>query len=443
LDLTELNGIPNTTDAEYQPTAFTEPASPARSPAEEKVSVSVGTAGGKIAPDWRLRRPAVQIRYSTIDTSFSKGEKKEVTNISTSLSKDSRPKKPTFEDFTLNRAISRRPTEKDYSYGCKTVKETSCRDFSLNKNTDPKPPTNIDYKLSSGRVKPVTRYDYRYNWQPTKPASRYNYSYYRGYKLPSTSYDYSYNTKQSQPPSSLCYCFKQDLDVVKSPTEVDHSYDKSTEKKPTTEKSSSLAPLDQEPKQPSHVDHSFAGDKPKKNVSRINTAGDKKQPTEIDTRAKSLVSQGQGVDMKQDVEHTISIMKEYMDKIEKVAAENQEKENEMMEEMKVEREKEVARLIAKYGSKSQAGLTSEQERRKVIGDLLLTYGKQNKNKSQYLNLDTGLTLPAQTLNQSRRIITPSPRRETEVQLEDTGDSDQFILRSRRPRPTSLRLILNE
>ena len=228
--------------------------------------------------------------------------------------------------------------------------------------------------------------------------------------------------------------------MIKFPTELDHSYDKSTEKKQTTQKSSSFAPLTLQPKQPSLVDHSFAGDKPRKNVSSINTAGDKKQPTEIDTR--SLVSQGQGVDMKQDVEHTIKIMKEYMDNIEKVAAQNQEKEKEKLEQMKIEREKEVERLIAKYGNKTQAGLASHQERKKVIGDLLLTYGKQNKNKSQYLNLNTDLAFPAQTV-QTRRIITPSPRKEAGAKVEETEDSDLFILRSRRPRPTSLHLILNE
>ena len=230
--------------------------------------------------------------------------------------------------------------------------------------------------------------------------------------------------------------------MIKFPTELDHSYDKSTEKKQTTQRSSSLAPITNQPKQPSRVDHSFAGDKPKKNVSSVNTRGEKKQPTEIDTRGRTLVSQGQGVDMKQDVEHTINIMKEYMDNIEKVAAQNQEKEKEKLEQMKVEREREVERLIAKYSNKTQAGLASHQERKKVIGDLLLTYGKQNKNKSQYLNLNTDLAFPAQTV-QTRRIITPSPRKEAAMKVEETEDSDLFILRSRRPRPTSLHLIINE
>lgn len=127
LDFSELTPVPNTTDTEYQPSSLRDAFSRARNLEKEetfpveKVSVSVATAGGKIAPDWRLRRPVVPVRYSTIDHSFSKGGKKEVTSVSTSLSKDCPPKKPTFEDFSLNRAVSRAPSENDYSYGSRTV----------------------------------------------------------------------------------------------------------------------------------------------------------------------------------------------------------------------------------------------------------------------------------------------------------------------------------
>ena len=226
--------------------------------------------------------------------------------------------------------------------------------------------------------------------------------------------------------------------MINSPTRVDHSYDKSTEKKQTTQKSSSFAPVTQ-PKLPSYVDHSYAGDKPKKGVTSINTRGDKKLPTEIDTRG--LVSQGQGVDMKQDIEDTINIMKEYMDNIEKVAAQHQEKEKEALQQMKMNREKEVEKLIKKYGSKTQAGLASDEKRKEVIEDLLLTYGTQNKKKSDYLNNDQ--TFPVQTLQNKRKIITASPRKKVEVKTETSPASETFILRSRRPRPTSLHLILNE
>ena len=201
----DVTAIPNTTETEYQPTGPLDNSPPLRRVREDQrfpvdtVDVSVATAGGKIAPDRRQRGPVIPIRYSTIDHSFSKGKKKDVSNIDTSLSKESRHKETSYQDFTFNRSISRHPTENDYSFGSKTVKETSFKDFSLNKNTETKLPSNIDYKFASDRIKPVTRYDYRYNWEPSKPHSRYNYSYARRYKLPETRYDYSYNTVRQSP----------------------------------------------------------------------------------------------------------------------------------------------------------------------------------------------------------------------------------------------------
>ena len=187
--------FPTTTQTEYQPTKFEDhQVSPSPSHTPEKVDVCVATAGGKIAPDRSPRRPVVEIRYTTIDTSYSQGRKKEVSERDTSLSKGSRPKQPTYSDFTLNKSISREPTVNDYSYGSKTKKEDTEEDFSLNKKTESRPPTEINYKLASDWVKPVTKYDYRYNWEPSKPSTRYNYSYYRGYQLRPTRYDYSYNT---------------------------------------------------------------------------------------------------------------------------------------------------------------------------------------------------------------------------------------------------------
>ena len=188
----EVPGVPRTTESEYEPRDISH-LSPCQSPVRT-VDVSVATRGGKIAPDREQRRAVVEVRYSTIDHSFNKGNKKEVSTTDTSLSRNSKPKQPTYEDFTLNRSISRDPTLNDYSYGSKTVSKPTSKDFSLNKSEEPKVPTNINFKLASDREKPVTRYDYRYNWQPSKPASRYNYSYFRGYKLPVTSYDYCYNT---------------------------------------------------------------------------------------------------------------------------------------------------------------------------------------------------------------------------------------------------------
>ena len=200
----KVKKFPQTTETEYQPTNIGDhelSPSPSRlsrssggGETPEKVDVSVATAGGKIAPDRRPRRPVVEIRYTTIDTSYSQGRKKEVSERNTSLSKDSKPKPPTYSDFTLNKSLSREPTVNDYSYGSKTKREDTEEDFSLNKRTEVRPPTEINYKLASDWVKPVTKYDYRYNWEPTKHSTRYNYSYYRGYQLATTRYDYSYNT---------------------------------------------------------------------------------------------------------------------------------------------------------------------------------------------------------------------------------------------------------
>ena len=116
--------FPTTTQTEYQPTKFGDhEVSPSPSHTPEKVDVCVATAGGKIAPDRSPRRPVVEIRYTTIDTSYSQGRKKEVSERDTSLSKGSRPKQPAYSDFTLNKSISRDPTVNDYSYGSKTKRE--------------------------------------------------------------------------------------------------------------------------------------------------------------------------------------------------------------------------------------------------------------------------------------------------------------------------------
>ena len=200
----EARTRPLTTQTEYHPTSIgDDQLQPSASPCSsgggggetpEKVDVSVATAGGKIGPERVPRRPVVEIRYTTIDTSYSQGRRKEVSERDTSYSKDSKSKPTTYSDFTLNKSISREPTVNDYSYGCKTKREDTEEDFSLNKRTEARPPTEINYKLASDWVKPTTKYDYRYNWEPTKPSTRYNYSYYRGYQLQTTRYDYNYNT---------------------------------------------------------------------------------------------------------------------------------------------------------------------------------------------------------------------------------------------------------
>ena len=242
-----------------------------------------------------------------------------------------------------------------------------------------------------------------------------------------------YFQKKSVPPSSLCFCFKQDYDVIKSPTRLDHSYDKSLEKKEPTLRSHSFAPVKKQPKIPTALDHSLAGEKPKKPVSAVNTGALKKPPTEVDTRA--LVSQGQGVNMKQDIEETINIMREYMANIEQGAAQQQLQE-------KLEREREVERLIEKYGSKAQASPATDLDRKKVIEDLLLTYGKKNKERQR--DIHTENTIRSKIFQSVVQIKPRTPRKETAENAKETETVmiQQFNKKSSRPRPTSLHLILN-
>ena len=242
-----------------------------------------------------------------------------------------------------------------------------------------------------------------------------------------------YFQKKSVPPSSLCFCFKQDYDVINSPTRLDHSYDKSLEKKEPTLRSHSFAPVTKQPKIPSALDHSLAGEKPKKPVLNVNTGALKKPPTEVDTRA--LVSQGQEVNMKEDIEETINIMREYIANIEQGAAQQQL-------QVKLEREREVEKLIEKYGSKTQSSPAAGQNRKKVIESLLLTYGKKNKEKQR--DLHTENTIRSKTFQSVVQIKPRTPRKETAENPKETETvlTQQFNKKSCRPRPTSLHLILN-
>ena len=240
--------------------------------------------------------------------------------------------------------------------------------------------------------------------------------------------------KKSVPPTSLCFCFKQDYDVINSPTRLDHSYDKSLEKKEPTLRSHSFAPVTAQPKIPTALDHSLAGEKPKKPVLNVNTGAVKKAPTEVDTRA--LVSQGQGVDMKQDIEETINIMRKYMANIEQGAAQQQL-------QLKLEREREVEKLIEKYGSKAQSSPAPEQNRKKVIEDLLMTYGKRNKEKQR--DIQTENTIRSKAFQSVVQIKPRTPRKETPENPKESEAvllTQQFNKKSCRPRPTSLHLILN-
>ena len=102
---------------------------------------------------------------------------------------------------------------------------------------------------------------------------------------------------QEKPKSSsnLCFCFKKDYDVLKSPTTEDHSFDKSTEKKPPTTKSSDCAPIVSEPKKITSIDFSYANPEvPKKSPTFDDTSGNSnKKPTTIDTRNNIMVDHGQ------------------------------------------------------------------------------------------------------------------------------------------------------
>ena len=165
----------------------------------ETVDACVFTDNGKIGPDIITQKPRQYPRPkfkspTTIDHSFSKGSKKEVSCVDYSFSKDSKPKKTTNQDFTYNRSISRNPTSNDYTFGDQAKKKSTKKDFSFCKETVSKPPTKYNYNYSQyAKPKQTTKYDYRYNWQPSQQPTKYNYSYYRGFKLPTTRYDYRYN----------------------------------------------------------------------------------------------------------------------------------------------------------------------------------------------------------------------------------------------------------
>lgn len=101
--------------------------------------------------------------------------------------------------------------------------------------------------------------------------------------------------KQPQPSSNLCFCFKKDYDELKSPTEVDHSFDKTSNKKEPTNKCHSLAPVVDEPKKATSIDHSFADPFiPKKSPTFDDTSGNSnKETTTIDTSSNIMIDQGQ------------------------------------------------------------------------------------------------------------------------------------------------------
>ena len=101
--------------------------------------------------------------------------------------------------------------------------------------------------------------------------------------------------KQPQPSSNLCFCFKKDYDELKSPTEVDHSFDKTSNKKEPTNKCHSLALVVDEPKKATSIDHSFADPFiPKKSPTFDDTSGNSnKETTTIDTSSNIMIDQGQ------------------------------------------------------------------------------------------------------------------------------------------------------
>ena len=246
--------------------------------------------------------------------------------------------------------------------------------------------------------------------------------------------------------SNLCYCFKQDYDELKSPTAIDHSYDKSVDKKKPTLMSSSYAPIDAEPKEVTVISYSFQPDIPKKSPTFDNTSGScDKVPTYIDTRSSLMVDTALDANIENDPQETIVMMKNYIENVERKAKEKQNRENE-------EKRKQIQKLMEIYGRKGDDVVVSG-DREKMLRELMDQYGGQ-KRKVEARTLAVPSQHPTESKTLLRKIsVSPRIRNEMsesrsydnriEIEQRDHDTSEEPVIEKtrsyRRQRPTSLRL----
>ena len=163
-------------------------------------------------------------------------------------------------------------------------------------------------------------------------------------------------------------------------------------------------------------------------------------------------------------EETISMMKEYIEKVEKRAAEQENKENEKKREIRKKKEEQVQELIRMYSKKSTTKIIEPEKKGEILKELLQQYGKQKKELSSNKIAKDQTLAPESTdmkLKTTPRKISVSPRsqlhfsststdsfearnqeQEKNTTREKPESPESFNRKSSRPRPTTLKITLN-
>ena len=149
-------------------------------------------------------------------------------------------------------------------------------------------------------------------------------------------------------------------------------------------------------------------------------------------------------------------MKKYIENVEMKAKEKEIKEKEERKAIRAARAKQIEELILMYGGKNGKAENFDQNQKdKTIKELLIQYGHQknqkqkveNSNESQFL---TDKKFQPRKILVSPRINANNQDHEEDAQLESQTEVTSPILnpepkpekKSRRPRPTYLKLNLN-
>lgn len=210
----------------------------------------------------------------------------------------------------------------------------------------------------------------------------------------------------------------------------------------------------------------LAPEAPKKSPTFDDTNGsENKKPTEITTRSRNMVDRGQVAKIQNvSEEETISMMKEYIEKVEKRAAEQENKENEKKREIRKKKEEQVQELIRMYSKKSTTKIIEPEKKGEILKELLQQYGKQKKEISSNTIAKDQKLAPESTdmkLKTTPRKISVSPRsqlhfsststdsfearnqdQEKDPTREKPESPESFNRKSSRPRPTTLKITLN-
>ena len=158
------------------------------------------------------------------------------------------------------------------------------------------------------------------------------------------------------------------------------------------------------------------------------------------------------------------MMKEYIEKVEKKAAEQENKENEEKREIKKKKEEQVQELIRLYSKKSTTKIIEPEKKGEILKELLQQYGTQKKElPSNKIVIEQTLAPEPvdMKLKTTPRKISVSPRsqlhfsststdsfeprdqeQDTHPSREKRESSETFNRKSSRPRPTTLKITLN-